>query len=143
VLNLSGEKIAFVLLVALLVLGPDKLPEFVRSLGRLYGELRRMSAGFQSELRDALDEPMQSLRDTASAATAGFGLNDTDDGDRAGAGADGRSALDGAVAAVDNKITTDDAPASSDGAVSVGAASESPGAAGGAVGRAGSSAEQR
>ena len=46
------------------MLGPDKLPDAVRRAGRLYGELRRMSSGFQAELRDALDEPMREVRST-------------------------------------------------------------------------------
>jgi sec-independent protein translocase protein TatB len=45
-------------LIALLVLGPDKLPEAARKVGRIITELRRVSSGFQSELRDALQEPM-------------------------------------------------------------------------------------
>jgi hypothetical protein len=95
-------------------------------------------------LRDALDEPMQSLRDTASAATSGFGLDETDDGDRSGSPTDGRPVLDGAVAVLGNDSAADDGAAvSSAGAVPVGATSESPGAAGGAVGQAASSTGQR
>ncbi len=72
-----------ILLVALIVLGPEKLPDAVRKTGRVVGELRRMSNGFQAELRDALDEPYkevkgtfdsarQTLKDTAGAVTSGF-----------------------------------------------------------------------
>ncbi len=63
--NLSGSEIVIILLLALVVLGPEKLPEAIRRFGRLYGELKRMSTGFQSEFRTAFEEPMRELRETA------------------------------------------------------------------------------
>ena len=50
-----GELIA-ILALALIVLGPQRLPEAVRTVGRVVGELRRISSGFQDELRNALDD---------------------------------------------------------------------------------------
>lgn len=47
-----------VLLIALVVLGPSKLPDAARQVGRALGELRRLSSGFQAEMRDALKEPV-------------------------------------------------------------------------------------
>ena len=67
--NLSGSEIVVILLLALVVLGPEKLPEAIRRFGRLYGELRRMSKGFQSEFKEAFDEPMRELRATAQMTT--------------------------------------------------------------------------
>jgi sec-independent protein translocase protein TatB len=43
-------------MVALIVLGPQRLPQAVRTVGRVVGELRRISSGFQDELRTALDD---------------------------------------------------------------------------------------
>jgi sec-independent protein translocase protein TatB len=63
--SLGGGEVLVILVLALIVLGPEKLPEAMRRFGNIYGELRRMSEGFQSELRDAFDEPMQELRGTA------------------------------------------------------------------------------
>lgn len=63
--NLSGSEIVIILLLALVVLGPEKLPEAIRRFGRLYGELKRMSTGFQSEFKTAFEEPMRELRETA------------------------------------------------------------------------------
>jgi sec-independent protein translocase protein TatB len=65
VFNLSGSEIVVIVLLALIVLGPEKLPEAIRRFGRVYGELKRMSTGFQSEFRNAFDEPMRELRETA------------------------------------------------------------------------------
>ena len=44
-----------ILLLALLVLGPDKLPEYTRKAGRYMNEFRRMTSGFQEEFRSAMD----------------------------------------------------------------------------------------
>jgi sec-independent protein translocase protein TatB len=65
--NLSGSEIVFLLLLALIVLGPEKLPEAVRKFGKGYAEFKKMSTGFQSELKTALDEPMREMRETADA----------------------------------------------------------------------------
>lgn len=63
--NLSGSEIVIILLLALIVLGPEKLPDAIRRFGRIYGELRKMGSGFQSEFRNAFDEPLKELRETA------------------------------------------------------------------------------
>jgi sec-independent protein translocase protein TatB len=67
VFNLKGSEIVFLLLIALVVLGPEKLPDAIRKFGRVYGELRKMANGFQGELRQAFDEPMREIRGTADA----------------------------------------------------------------------------
>jgi twin arginine-targeting protein translocase TatB len=53
----SGE-LLLILVVALLVLGPKKLPEVARTLGKAMGELRRVSTEFQRTLNTeiAFDE---------------------------------------------------------------------------------------
>jgi Tat protein translocase TatB subunit len=44
-----------IFVVALLVLGPTKLPEAGRQIGRALAEFRRWSTGVQNELREALE----------------------------------------------------------------------------------------
>ena len=66
--NLSGSEIIFLILIALVVLGPDKLPEAMRKAGKAYGDFKRMTTGFQSEMKSVLDEPMRELRETADLA---------------------------------------------------------------------------
>lgn len=70
VFNIQGSELVFLLLIALIVLGPEKLPDAIRKFGRAYGEFKKMANGFQGELTKALDEPMRELRDTADAMRA-------------------------------------------------------------------------
>lgn len=56
--SIGGAEILVVLVIALLVLGPAKLPEAARQVGKAMAEFRRMSAGFQAEMRDAFSEPV-------------------------------------------------------------------------------------
>ena len=66
--NLSGSEIIFLIIIALVVLGPDKLPDAMRKAGKAYGDFKRMTSGFQSEMKSVLDEPMRELRETADLA---------------------------------------------------------------------------
>ena len=64
--GLVSAKFLVVLVIALVVLGPEKLPDTARTLGRMIGELRRISTGLQAEVRDAFDgsdlaEPIRDL----------------------------------------------------------------------------------
>ena len=63
--NLSGSEIVVILLLALVILGPEKLPDFLRRAGRTYAELKRMGNSFQTEMKSVLDEPMKEMRETA------------------------------------------------------------------------------
>ncbi len=56
----------FLLLIALVVLGPEKLPEAVRKFTKTYAEFKKTIGGFQNEFRDAMDEPIRELRETAN-----------------------------------------------------------------------------
>lgn len=65
--NVGSAELLVVLLVALIVLGPNKLPDAARKVGKAAGELRRLSSGFQRELHDAmndLSEPVRSVEET-------------------------------------------------------------------------------
>jgi len=65
VFNLSGSEIIVILLLALVVLGPEKLPDAIRRAGRTYSELKKMGNSFQAEMKSVLDEPMKEMRETA------------------------------------------------------------------------------
>jgi Tat protein translocase TatB subunit len=77
VFNVQGSEFIFLLVIALIVLGPEKLPDAVRKAGRAYAEFKKMANGFQGEIRSVLDEPMREFRETGdamrAAATFDFG----------------------------------------------------------------------
>lgn len=50
-----SAKFLLVLVIALVVLGPEKLPDAARTLGRLIAEFRRITSGLQAEVREAFD----------------------------------------------------------------------------------------
>jgi sec-independent protein translocase protein TatB len=97
--NLSGSEIVFLLLLALIVLGPEKLPEAVRRFGKGYAEFKKMSTGFQSELKSALDEPMREMRETADAFKKAVNFDYDGDGDIDQDDADAAAAAEAPVAA--------------------------------------------
>ena len=54
--GVGGLEMAVVLIVALLVLGPTRLAEYGRTLGKMIGELRRASEGIPAVFENLLDE---------------------------------------------------------------------------------------
>ena len=54
--GVSGPELLVILLVGLIVLGPDRLPVVARKAGQMFGEIKRVSSGFEAEVRTALFE---------------------------------------------------------------------------------------
>jgi len=52
-LGIGAEELVLVLIVALLVLGPERLPRMARDVGRVVGDLRRTSDEFREEFLQA------------------------------------------------------------------------------------------
>ena len=55
-LDLSPVKLLVLLVVALIVLGPDKLPQVARQLGAAWGDLRRFRTRLESDVRGAFPD---------------------------------------------------------------------------------------
>ena len=53
--NVGGPEIMVVLLVALVVLGPEQLPKAMRTFGNVMAQVRKVSNGFQDEMRSAMN----------------------------------------------------------------------------------------
>jgi Tat protein translocase TatB subunit len=70
--NFSPEKLFLVGIIALVVLGPNRLPQAARTLGKLLADFRRVSASLQNEVTAAIGEP----RDALNQAVGEFGIGD-------------------------------------------------------------------
>ncbi len=86
--NLGAGEILVILLLALLLLGPDKLPGAARSIGKGMSQFRQLSQGFEDEVRSAMKSvdldvtaPSESAPKTNSTLHPGLGP-----GPRLGAG---------------------------------------------------------
>jgi sec-independent protein translocase protein TatB len=53
VFGIGPSELLVILVIALLVLGPKRLPELARSLGKAMGEFRRATADISTELDNA------------------------------------------------------------------------------------------
>lgn len=80
--NLQGSELIIILLLALVVLGPEKLPDAMRRAGKMYADLKKMASGFQDEFRSVLDEPTREMRETANLLRDSADFTKLQDGDR-------------------------------------------------------------
>ena len=66
--NLGAPEVLVILVLALLVLGPQRLPDAARQVGSMMGELRKLSSGFQKEMKSAFDSETESAARARGAA---------------------------------------------------------------------------
>ena len=75
-MQIGPMEILVILVIALLIFGPNKLPEMARTVGRGVREVRRFQRMVQGELEDVMSEPDPSAsqsttaRETKSVETA-------------------------------------------------------------------------
>lgn len=71
-MNLGPLEVIVIFIVALLVFGPNKLPEMGRQVGKAVREFRKFQSSFNNEFRDFIDEPTPAQKpQTQSAPVAG------------------------------------------------------------------------
>ena len=70
--NLSGGEIIVLLLLGLVVLGPEKLPDAMRKFGRVYNEVKRVAGGIQRDVSAGFSDPVNELKKTANEARRMF-----------------------------------------------------------------------
>lgn len=54
-MTIGWEEILMLMVFALIVFGPKRLPEIARQVGRFVGEIRRLSRDFEREVRDVTE----------------------------------------------------------------------------------------
>lgn len=59
--GLSGEKLLILGIIAVFVLGPDRLPHYAQQLAKLVKRLRRMAEGAKDQLSNELGEGFEDL----------------------------------------------------------------------------------
>jgi len=52
--NIGAWELAFILVIALIVVGPGKLPEVARSLGKATRDFKKATAGIKREIDDVM-----------------------------------------------------------------------------------------
>lgn len=67
-LNIGGGELIIILLVALVVLGPERLPQVARQVGQTVNSLRGLARGFQSEIEAAAQPTPLTAPTTATKA---------------------------------------------------------------------------
>ena len=100
--NLGGLEVVVILLVALVVLGPKKLPDAARQVGRALTELKRISGGFQKEMREAMQDPIVEAEARAKGARVVASDSPTKPADAAETDSTGTDATATDSAAADN-----------------------------------------
>jgi len=58
VFGLSGEKLLILGLIAIFVLGPDRLPHYAQQLARLVKSLKKMAEGAKGQLQSEIGEEL-------------------------------------------------------------------------------------
>lgn len=53
--NIGSGEMVVIFLLALIVLGPERLPKAMGQVGRAVAQMRKLSSGFQDEIRRAMD----------------------------------------------------------------------------------------
>ena len=55
-MNLGFTEVAFLVVIALVLFGPRKLPEIAREMGRFMAEFKRASSDFQNQIHQEINK---------------------------------------------------------------------------------------
>ena len=78
--NIGGGELLVIFLVVLIFIGPTKLPEVARTLGKIASSIKKMNTNFQDEMKRSFDEPIETIaRERGHALLEGRVRADTPD----------------------------------------------------------------
>ena len=81
--DLSIAELAFIAVVALVVIGPKELPVVLRTIGRWIGKFKRMANDILKQLElDDLQEDVRTIQNDAGEAFEAYDLSDIEDKSR-------------------------------------------------------------
>ncbi|MCX5780793.1 MAG: twin-arginine translocase TatA/TatE family subunit [Firmicutes bacterium] len=66
--NIGPWELGLILLVALIVVGPGKLPEVAKAVGKGMNEFKKVTSGYKKEFQDAMDDMDKTVKSDSSAA---------------------------------------------------------------------------
>lgn len=66
--NIGPWELMLILLVALIVVGPGKLPEVAKSIGKGINEFKKVTTGYKKEFQDAMDSMETTVKPDAKIA---------------------------------------------------------------------------
>lgn len=75
-MTLGWQEIFLVMIFALIVFGPKRLPEIGRQIGRAVREIRRVSGDFEREIRSYTDDLGVEAREFERTVKTNFGLDE-------------------------------------------------------------------
>lgn len=58
-MKIGAMELVVIFIVALLVIGPDKLPQYARKFGAALREFRKASSGMTREIRESVIDPLE------------------------------------------------------------------------------------
>lgn len=76
-MNLGFSEIVFLVVIALVLFGPRRLPQIARELGKFVAEFKRASGEFQSQIHQEINK--LEIEETAKNVAAGVDLSQEQD----------------------------------------------------------------
>lgn len=67
--NIGPWELGLILLVALIVVGPGKLPEVAKAVGKGINEFKKVTSGYKKEFQDAMDDMDKTVKSDSGAAS--------------------------------------------------------------------------
>lgn len=75
--GIGWQELLIIAIVALLIVGPNKLPDLAKSLGKGFREFKKATDGVTDELKDALKEDEKPKTENGQKETLIAGKDDT------------------------------------------------------------------
>lgn len=63
-LNLGPWEVGLILVVALIVVGPGKLPEVAKAIGKGMNEFKKVTAGYKKDFQEAMNSIEETVKET-------------------------------------------------------------------------------